>query len=139
MGRVLGIDFGKVRLGVAVSDQSRMLARPLCVLDNRPGLFNTLKEKIKTLLPIDQIILGLPLLMNGKESPMSEEVRKFKLLLEAEMALPVILWDERLTSAQADRALRDAGLKRKQRAEKEDTLAAAMLLQSYLDSPQCTL
>jgi len=85
-------------------------------------------------LPIEQVIIGLPLDMRGKDSPMTEEVRKFADYLGKALQLPIVLWDERLTSAQAERQLRDAGMKRKQRAEFNDTLAAALILQSYLDS-----
>ena len=85
-------------------------------------------------MPIDAIVVGLPLDMRGKDSPMTEEVRKFADYLKAALQLPIVLWDERLTSAQAERQLQDAGLKRKERAQFNDTLAAALILQSYLDS-----
>ncbi len=111
----------------------KILSRPLCCLENGSKIFESLKRTLQPLLPIDTIVLGLPLYLNGKESPMSEEVRKFAEQLKLALALPVVLWDERLTSAQADRALRDAEVKRKKRAQLEDTLAAAMILQSYLD------
>lgn len=133
MGRLLGLDYGRARIGVAVSDEGKILSRPLCLLDNRPGFFEKLKQELNPLLPIESIILGLPLHLSGKDSPLSEEVKKFRDLLQKELVLPVILWDERLTSAQADRALRDAGLNRKKRAQKEDTFAAALILQTYLD------
>lgn len=111
----------------------KILSRPLCCLQNGTKIFEALKKAIQPLLPVDTIVLGLPLYLNGKESPMSEAVRKFAEQLKLALALPVVLWDERLTSAQADRALRDAEIKRKKRAQLEDTLAAALILQSYLD------
>ncbi|MBS0649160.1 MAG: Holliday junction resolvase RuvX [Verrucomicrobia bacterium] len=134
MGRLLGIDYGRVRIGVAVSDEMRMLSRPLCCLEYNKQFIEKLQKELKPLLPIDSIIVGLPLLMNGKDSPMTEEVRKFSEYLFQALRIPVVLWDERLTSAQVEREMRDAGMKRKQRAEFNDTLAAALILQSYLDT-----
>jgi putative Holliday junction resolvase len=133
MGRLLGIDYGRARVGVAVSDETKFLARPLCCLEYKKDFIEQLKKELKPLMPIDSIIVGLPLSMSGKDSPMTEEVRKFSEYLHQALQIPVVLWDERLTSAQVDRELRDAGVKRKQRAEKSDTLAASLILQSYLD------
>jgi len=134
MGRLLGIDYGRVRIGVSVSDETKMIARPLCCLEFKKDFIDKLQKELKPLLPIEQVIIGLPLDMRGKDSPMTEEVRKFADYLGKALQLPIVLWDERLTSAQAERQLRDAGMKRKQRAEFNDTLAAALILQSYLDS-----
>jgi putative Holliday junction resolvase len=134
MGRLLGIDYGRVRIGVAVSDETRMIARPLCCLEYKKDFIEKLQKELKPLLPIDEVIIGLPLDMRGKDSAMTEEVRKFATYLEQALRIPIKLWDERLTSAQAERQLRDAGMKRKKRAEFNDTLAAALILQSYLDS-----
>ena len=134
MGRLLGIDYGRVRIGVSVSDETRMIARPLCCLEYKKDFIEKLQKELKPLLPIDAVIIGLPLDMRGKDSPMTEEVRKFADYLHQALQIPIVLWDERLTSAQAERQLRDAGMKRKQRAEFNDTLAAALILQSYLDS-----
>jgi putative Holliday junction resolvase len=134
MGRLLGIDYGRVRIGVAVSDETRMIARPLCCLEYKKDFIEKLQKELKPLLPIDEVIIGLPLDMRGKDSAMTEEVRKFAAYLEQGLRIPIRLWDERLTSAQAERQLRDAGMKRKERAEFNDTLAAALILQSYLDS-----
>ncbi|HUD01659.1 MAG TPA: Holliday junction resolvase RuvX [Rhabdochlamydiaceae bacterium] len=134
LGRLLGIDYGRVRIGVAVSDETRMIARPLCCLEYKKDFIEKLQKELKPLLPIDEVIIGLPLDMRGKDSAMTEEVRKFATYLEQALRIPIKLWDERLTSAQAERQLRDAGMKRKERAEFNDTLAAALILQSYLDS-----
>jgi len=134
MGRLLGIDYGRARIGVAVSDETRMISRPLCCLEYKKDFIEKLQKELKPLLPIDTIIVGLPLQMNGKDSPMTEEVRKFSEYLFQALRIPVALWDERLTSAQAERQLRDAGMKRKERASLNDALAAALILQSYLDS-----
>lgn len=134
MGRLLGIDYGRVRIGVSVSDETKMIARPLCCLEYKKDFIDKLQKELKPLLPIEQVVIGLPLDMRGKDSAMTEEVRKFADFLGKALQLPIVLWDERLTSAQAERQLRDAGMKRKERAEFNDTLAAALILQSYLDS-----
>ena len=76
--------------------------------------------------------------MSGKEGPMTVEVRQFSEYLGKVMELPVILWDERLTSLQAERSLQDLGMNRKKRAEASDTLAASLILQSYLDCKRNT-
>ncbi len=134
MGRLLGIDYGRVRIGVSVSDETRMIARPLCCLEYKKDFIDKLQKELKPLLPIDAVVIGLPLDMRGKDSAMTEEVRKFADYLHQALQLPIVLWDERLTSAQAERQLKDTGMKRKARAEFNDTLAAALILQSYLDS-----
>jgi putative holliday junction resolvase len=132
MGRLLGIDYGRVRVGIAISDESRFLSRPLCCLENKKEFVDKLKLELKA-YKVDAIVVGLPLLMNGKDSPMTDEVKKFSEYLGKVMELPIILWDERLTSAEVERTMRDAGVSRKKRAESSDTLAASLILQSYLD------
>jgi putative Holliday junction resolvase len=134
MPRILGIDYGRARIGLAVSDEGKILSRPLCVVENGKAVFEKLKTTIAPLLPIESIVMGLPLHLNGKESPMSAEVRQFAEKMKEALLLPIIFWDERLTSALADRTLKEAGLKRKKRAELEDKVAASLMLQSYLDS-----
>lgn len=138
MGRLLGIDYGRVRIGVAVSDETKFISRPLCCLEYKKDFIDKLQKELKPLLPIDLIVIGLPLHMSGKDSPMTEEVRKFSEYLHQALRIPVKLWDERLTSAQVERELRDSGMKRKERAGLNDTLAAALILQSYLDSQRMT-
>jgi putative Holliday junction resolvase len=134
MPRILGVDYGRARVGLAVSDEGKILSRPLCVIENGRLVFEKLKTAIAPLLPIETVVIGLPLHLNGKESPMSGEVRQFAEKLKEALSLSVIFWDERLTSALADRTLKEAGLNRKKRAELEDKVAASLMLQSYLDS-----
>ncbi len=133
MTRLLGLDYGRARIGIAITDKGRRIASPLKTLENRKGFFEQLKKEIKNYLPIDGIVLGLPLYLSGKDSDMTKEVREFSQKLEETLSTPVILWDERLTSLQIERELRDAGVNRKKRAEVSDALAATLILQSYLD------
>ncbi|NGX45731.1 MAG: putative pre-16S rRNA nuclease [Chlamydiae bacterium] len=137
MGRIVGIDWGRARIGVAVSDESKFLASPLKTLNTTPKFLDTIKllaEEIESVEKLEAVVIGLPLKMSGEESPMSVEVRAVKAELEKTLSAPIILWDERLTTAGVERTLRDAGIKRKKRAQIVDTLAACTILQSYLDS-----
>ncbi len=133
MGRIVGLDFGTVRIGVAISDERHILARSLGMLYNTPDFSQKLLELLKKEGTIDQIIVGLPLTLRGKDSTMTEAARKFAKMLEETVHVSVELWDERLTSALVERSLVDAGVRRKERAKMSDTLSAILILQSYLD------
>jgi len=137
MGRIIGVDWGRARIGLALSDSSKFLASPLKTLATTRQFLDTIKLLADEITAVDQleaVVIGLPLMMNGTESPMSTEVRAVKTELEKLLSTPIILWDERLTPAGVERTLRDAGVKRKKRAQVVDTLAACTILQSYLDS-----
>lgn len=136
-GRILGIDYGQARLGLALSCPNRVIAFPYKTLVVRGPLAEaaalTAKE-IATLASLPaEIVIGLPLMMNGTRGSMAEEVQKFSDMLKAELSLPVTLWDERLTTTQADRSLKEANLSRKKRSRTVDGVAAVLILQSYLD------
>jgi putative holliday junction resolvase len=133
MGRIVGLDFGTVRVGIAVSDERHILARSLGMLHNKPDFAQKLMELLKKEGAIDKIVVGLPLTLRGGDSTMTEAARKFAKALEESTKLPVELWDERLTSALIERSLTDAGVRRKERAQMSDTLSAVIILQSYLD------
>jgi putative Holliday junction resolvase len=137
VGRVAGIDYGTVRIGVALSDERRIIAQPLTKFSAHKTKEETAKALAELLLkhaPLDAVVIGLPLMMNGKESPMSQEVRAFAKILETLLSCPIIFWDERLSSAQIERTLKEGDVKRKQRAGLVDTLAATLILQNYLDT-----
>ena len=137
MGRIAGIDWGKARIGLALSDQSKFLASPYGTLKAAKNFAGTISLLLKELQAIDHleaIVIGLPLKLSGAESPLSEEVRTVKAELEKVLLAPIILWDERLTTAGVERELRTMGVKRKKRAQVVDTLAASSILQNYLDS-----
>ncbi len=133
MGRIVGLDFGTVRIGIAVSDERHILARSLGMLQNTVDFSKKLLELLKKEGAIDKIVVGLPLKLSGQDSTMTEAARKFAKELEESSKLPVELWDERLTSALIERSLVDAGVRRKERAQMSDTLSAVIILQSYLD------
>lgn len=132
MGRIVAIDFGQKRIGIAVSDPSKKIALPLTVVEGGKRAI----ENIRTALQgkeIEKILMGNPILMNGKKGEMAAVVEKFALALEEALKIPVVLCDERLSSKHADASLREISLNRKQRSEKIDVVAATLMLQSYLD------
>lgn len=133
--RILALDHGTVRIGVALSDEMKMIASPQENLAAEPiaDLLAALKKLIAE-KEVELIVLGLPRNMNGTYGEAADRVRAFAAKLQAELKVPLRLWDERLTSAQANRYLIEAGTRREQRKEKVDGMAAAILLQSYLDA-----
>jgi len=138
--RILGIDFGERRLGVALSDPTGTIASPLTTLTRRAGK----RPPIQAILDlcaefqVDAIVVGLPLTLAGDDSEWTREVRAFAARLEARSGLPTAMVDERLTSVMAERAVRTIGLPRRAREQKErvDASAAALILQTYLDQQQ---
>jgi putative Holliday junction resolvase len=133
MGRILGIDHGSKRIGLALSDAGATLARPLAVVAGEEALWPEL-ERLLGEEEIERVVIGLPRNMDGTLGPKAREVLAFKERLEARTGLPVETWDERLTSREAERALRARGLSSRQMRGKVDKLAAQILLQSYLDA-----
>jgi len=125
MSRVLGIDFGEKRLGLALSDESRTLASPLAVYE-RKDLQSDLRFLRDLILryQITEIVLGLPLNMDGSLGPKAQQVLEFKRALEESLKLPVHTVDERFTTAEAERALLEANMSRRKRKTKRDALAA---------------
>lgn len=133
--RILGIDHGTKRMGLAVSDELGMLAHPLEFVPAEPfaAFLTRLQEVIRT-KEVELIIVGLPRNMDGSYGPAASKVREFVAALGNAVALPIKTWDERLSSAQANRVLIAANVRRDRRKEVVDKMAAAIILQSYLDS-----
>lgn len=135
MGRVLGIDYGTVRIGLALSDPLGMLASPHSVLEARPP--RQVLERVVSLcseLDVKAVVLGWPLNMDGTPGRLTESIATFKEQLESRVSIPVITWDERLTTVTAEQGLVAAGVKRKRKKQLVDQVAAQILLQHYLDS-----
>ena len=133
MPRILGIDFGDRRFGLALSDPSGMLASAHLVVEGEEGLRKEL-SRLFAEEEVERIVLGLPVNMDGTLGPKAKQVLAFKERLEVEWKKPVDTWDERLTTVQAQRSLREGGLSRGQRSARVDKVAAQILLQSYLDN-----
>ncbi len=133
--RILALDHGTKRIGVAVSDELKMLAQPLDFIPAQP--FADALVKLKALLlakEVELIVVGMPRNMDGSYGPAAEKVREFIAALQEEVAVPIRTWDERLTSTQANRLLIQSNVRRAERKERVDGAAAAILLQSYLES-----
>ena len=133
--RILALDHGTKRIGVAVSDEMKMIAQPLEFILAEPfaGFLARLKEILRE-KEVDQILVGMPRNMDGSYGEASLKVESFVGALRGAVTVPIQTWDERLTSAQANRMLIQGGVRRDQRKQKVDKTAAAILLQSYLDS-----
>jgi putative Holliday junction resolvase len=132
--RILALDHGTKRIGVAVSDETRTIAQPLEFIPAEP--FADFLARLRQLIrekEIDLILVGLPRNMDGSYGPAAEKVQTFVGVLKSAITVPIKTWDERLTSAQANRVLIQGGARRAKRKEKVDQTAAAILLQSYLD------
>ena len=133
-GRILAIDFGTVRLGLAVSDALGLTAQGLKTIDrtNRQADFSRIEQTIAEYSPM-KVLVGHPVSHAGAETEMSRRAVRFAEELRSRLDLPVEMWDERLTSREADRVLDESGLRRSGRRESRDRVAAQILLQSYLD------
>ena len=129
--RYLGVDYGRARIGLAISDPSGTLAQPLGVLKNRPGAIEEIRRIIAS-HGVERIVVGLPLNMNGEEGEMAVEARNFAHRLREATGLPVDTVDERLTSWEAHSIMKEAGLRRKRRSQMVDKVAATLILERYL-------
>jgi len=135
--RILALDHGTVRIGVAISDELKMIAQPLEFIPAEPfAAFVGRLQQILREKEVELILVGMPRNMDGSYGPAAQKVREFIAALQETITLPVRTWDERLTSVQANRMLIQGEVRRKDRKQKVDKIAAAILLQSYLDAGQ---
>lgn len=140
--RLVGIDYGMARIGLSLSDPTKLIATPLTTLQCEKKLQKTIEKLLEFLndhalqhhYEIEGFVVGLPLLLNGKPGLLADEVRHFVEECKKITSIPIILWDERLTTVQAERSLKESSLTRKQRAKVVDSVSAIILLQNYLDS-----
>ncbi len=132
MNRILGLDFGRARIGVAISDELQMLAHPLETIPANEEPVSRVAEIVRE-KKVDHVVAGIPRQMNGQIGTAATEVLEFVEKLRAILPCPVVTWDERLTTVAAHRALRDAGKKTRDTRGYVDQVAAQMILQSYLD------
>lgn len=132
--RILALDHGSKRIGVAVSDETKTIAQPLEYIAAEP--FADFLARLKLLVrekEIELIIIGQPRNMDGSYGPAAQKVETFVAVLQTAITVPVKLRDERLTSVMANRILIQGNVRRDKRKEKVDKMAAAILLQTYLD------
>jgi len=140
--RIIGVDYGMKRIGIAYSDELKIIASPMMTLETEKKLEHTIQKLLQAVenhqqlhtYKVEKAIVGLPLMMSGKTGFIADEVKHFVAQLEKSAPFPIVTWDERLTSVQAERTLRDAALSRKKRAKVVDKVSAVIILQSYLDN-----
>src|SRR2546428_1900726 len=133
-GRVLGLDLGEVRIGVAISDDERRLAVPLgTVRTGAPADLKAIGALVRD-HDVTLIIIGDPLLLSGEAGERSRKTREFAGALRGFLDVPILLHDERLSTAEAERELRDAGARGRDRRAAVDRSAATVILQSFLDA-----
>ena len=135
--RVMGLDFGSKTVGVAVSDSLHITAQGLEIIrrEQENKLRRTLAriEELVREYEVEEIVLGYPKNMNNTVGERGEKTEEFKQMVERRTGLPVVLWDERLTTVAADRAMIEAGIRRENRKKYVDRIAATFILQGYLD------
>lgn len=134
-GRVLALDVGGRRIGVALSDPTRVLASPLTTLRAEPRA--RVLAEIAALVQrheVAEIVVGLPLTLSGEIGPQAQLVQEFARQLQQELSVPLHLLDERLTTVAAERMMMDLGMKPEQRKARIDEVAASIILQDFLDA-----
>lgn len=132
--RFLGLDVGEKTIGISISDQSGLVAQGIDTL-RRDNIFEDI-EAIKEFVQkyqVERIIIGLPLKMNGSEGTEALKMREFMAIIKKNIPLPIIAWDERLSTVASEKVLLAADLSRKKRRKVVNQIAAALILQSYLD------
>ena len=139
--KILGVDYGTKRIGLALSDERKIIASPYLTLTTERSLKETANKFVKSIaeielregFTIEKIVIGMPFKLSGKMSLMGDEVNHFIELLKEKTSIPIFPWDERLTTAIAEKSLREADLNRKRRSKMIDTISASLVLQSFLD------
>jgi putative Holliday junction resolvase len=131
---ILGLDVGDVRIGAAISDELGFAAHPLCTITrkNRKTDLAAICDLINT-HQVEAVVIGLPLMLSGEIGIQAEKVQKFANRLKQEARIPIHLWDERLTTVEAEDILRDAGKPRNKRRQVIDQVAAVLILDEYLN------
>jgi len=135
-GRVLALDWGTRRFGVALSDPSRLIAQPLTTLTRRPGRRPPVREIVELVASheVALVVVGLPLDLDGEEGEAAGEARALGEAVQRRSGVPVTFWDERLSTAVALRSARAAGVRDRDSRERIDQMAAVAILQHFLDA-----
>ena len=133
--RILGLDYGEKRIGVAVCDELGITAQglPTIVRKNKKHDWEILGNLVKN-YQVEKVVIGYPVRLDGSEGIQCEKVNRFALLLEKTFNIPVMKWQETLSTREAEEILINSGVRWKKRKEKVDKLAACLILQNYLDS-----
>jgi len=133
--RVLALDVGDKRVGVAISDLTQFLARTLKVIQRDPHQedFAAVARLVEE-YEVERVVVGYPRSLDGTVGKQAEKVERYAVGLAKALTVPVVLWDERFSTVSAERLMREAGLRGKKKRERIDAVAAAVILQDYLDS-----
>lgn len=139
--RIVSIDYGLARIGIAVSDELKIIATPFAIVAADKKIDNTVVKVREVLAQLEkekgceikEIVIGMPYQMNGTLGMLADEVKHFVELLQKVISCPITLWDERLTTVQAERSLREGGMSRKKRSKVVDAVTATIILQNFLD------
>jgi putative Holliday junction resolvase len=132
-GRILGLDIGSKRIGVAISDEMGFIASPVGMVLRGEASGREISQHASRLGAI-LLLVGLPVGLSGREGPQAKDVRDYVDSIAADIGLPVEYWDERLSTSIAEKSLIATGSRRDKRKQQVDTVAAAVILQGYLDS-----
>lgn len=138
--RILGLDYGSKTVGVAISDSLGLIAQPLETITRKEE--NKLRQTLARIqalaeeYQVERLVLGLPKNMNNSIGDRAEKSLEFQEMLQRRTGLEVVMWDERLTTVEANRTLMESGVRRENRKDVIDKIAAAFILQGYLDSLQ---
>jgi putative Holliday junction resolvase len=134
-GRILGLDIGGERIGLAISDEMGILASPLGMIRRGKDVAQVERELARYVAEYAPVkfVAGLPVGLSGREGPQAKSVREYTEALVATFGLPLEYWDERLTTSIAERSMKGAGMRRRDRRDKVDAVAASVILQGYLE------
>ena len=133
--RIMGLDYGSRRIGVALSDELGMTAQPLATVErrNRQDDLEAIARLVNT-YEVEKIVVGYPVRLDGTEGIQCDKVNRFARLLETRFRLPVVKWDETLSTRTAEEILTESRMRREKRKKVIDRIAAGIILQGYLDS-----
>ena len=131
--RILAIDYGEKRVGIALSDPLRIISKPFCVLENKDDLFDEI-QKIISEQQVEKIVLGIPYNLKGEDSFKTIEVKQFGEVLKSKIPLPIIFWDERYSTVEANESLKKMGYSVLEARKVVDKVAASIILKTYLES-----
>ena len=131
--RLMGIDFGEVRIGLALSDPLQIISQPFRVIPNNVNTISEIQDIIKT-EEVEKIVLGLPQNLDGEDTKKTLEVREFAEILKRNVDIPVIFWDERYSTVEANEKLKLMGYSVTESRKVIDKVAASIILKSYMEN-----
>lgn len=133
VARIVALDHGSRRIGVAVSDPLGLTAQPIGVIAADEDFVEAFRNLVAE-WDVERVVVGLPVGLDGKEGPSAVAAREFAAMIEREFHMPTEVWDERFSTVVAERAMIEGGARRQRRREMRDAVAAAVFLQGYLDA-----